>query len=62
MHDAIVGLDWAQIAITQCAAANDSWNIHEISTALTTALRHNENLKQARKIFHQSMFQQMMFQ
>lgn len=43
MNDAVASLDWAQIPITQCATADNPWNIRNIFTALNAVWLHPEN-------------------
>lgn len=52
MHDAVACPEWAQIAVTQCAASDMLSNIHKLYAGLGAAWLQHEKFTQAEKDVH----------
>lgn len=52
MHNTVAGLEWTQIEIAQCSAADVPWNIQKLFAALDTARLHHEKPLQAKGLFN----------
>ena len=46
LHDAVIGIDWAQSALTQSVASNPAWNFQQLYTALDSAYLQHQKQKE----------------
>lgn len=50
MDHVVADLEWAQLAITKCAAADVPWNIKKLFTAIEGAWLHQEKIVQPKEV------------